>query len=410
MNFPSFMARRYLFSKKSHNLINVISTISMLGLGIGTAALIIVLSVFNGFEGVIKSLYRSINPDLLITVKEGKTFHYHNFPVEKLDKMAGVTCLVPIVEEDALFKYGDKQYIGKIKGYGPDFMKVSNLDSLMVTGSFVLQSGDINYATIGAGIAWSLGISPGDRSEPLGIFVPRRGANSLLSFENAFNEGSVPVAGVFSVQQDFDQKYVLVPLRLARQLMNYKDEVTSVEVYVKNHNPSEAFQKKVEQTLGDRFSVKNRFQQNETLYKIMKSEKMAVFLILVFILILASFNMIGSISLLIVEKVKDIAVLKSMGADQKSVRQIFQRQGMLISLISAVFGLLIGFVILWLQQKYGLVKLGDGTGDYIINAYPVKMKLFDFVYVFFTVQVIGFLASWYPVRILLKDFKGYKLQ
>lgn len=410
MSFPPFMARRYLFSKKSHNLINVISAISMLGLGIGTAALIIVLSVFNGFEGVIKSLYRSFNPDLLITVNEGKTFHYHQFPVEKLESLPGVICLVPVVEEDALFKYGNKQYIGKIKGYAPDFMKVSKMDSAMETGSFTLRSGNINYAVVGAGIAWSLGIRPDDQSKPLGIFVPRRGSHSMLSFENAFNESSVPIAGVFSVQQDFDQKYVLVPLRLARQLMNYKDDVTSVEVYVKNHNPSEALQKQVEQIVGQRFSVKNRFQQNETLYKIMKSEKMAVFLILVFILILASFNMIGSISLLIVEKVKDIAVLKSMGADKKSVRHIFLRQGMLISFISAIAGLVLGVVVLWLQQKYGFVKLGNGTGSYIINAYPVKMEWLDFISVFVTVQVIGFLASWYPVRFLLKNFKGYKLQ
>ena len=410
MSFPSFMARRYLFSKKSHNLINVISSISMLGLGIGTAALIIVLSVFNGFEGVVKSLYRSFNPDLLITVKEGKTFHYHKFPVKKLDSLPGVTCLVPVVQEDALFKYGDKQFIGKIKGYAPDFMKVSKMDSAMETGSFTLRHGKINYAVMGAGIAWSLGVRPGDQNQALGIFVPRRGVNSMLSFEDAFDDASIPIAGVFSVQQDFDQKYVLIPLRLARQLMNYKDEVTSVEVYVKNHNPSESLQQQIEQIVGKKFSVKNRFQQNETLYKIMKSEKMAVFLILVFILILASFNMIGSISLLIVEKVKDIAVLKSMGADKKTVRHIFLRQGMLITFISTVGGLLLGVIILWLQQKYGFVKLGDGTGDYIISSYPVKMQLLDFVSVFFTVQVIGFLASWYPVRFLLKDFKGYKLQ
>lgn len=410
MSFPSFMARRYLFSKKSHNLINVISAISMLGLGIGTAALIIVLSVFNGFEGVIKSLYRSFNPDLLITVNEGKTFNYQKFPVEKLDSLPGVVCLVPVVEEDALFKYGNKQYIGKIKGYGPDFMKVSKMDSAMQTGAFVLQSGRVNYAVVGAGIAWSLGISSDNQNEGLGIFVPRRGASSLLSFENAFNETDVPVAGVFSIQQEFDQRYVLVSLRLARQLMNYKNQVTSVEVYVKNHNPSEALQQEVEKIVGKRFSVKNRFQQNETLYKIMKSEKMAVFLILVFILILASFNMIGSISLLMVEKVKDIAVLKSMGADKQSVRRIFLRQGMLISLISSVIGLAVGIIILWLQQKYGIVKLGNGTGNFVINAYPVKMEFLDFVSVFFTVQVIGFLASWYPVRFLLKNFKGYKLQ
>ncbi len=219
----------------------------------------------------------------------------------------------------------------------------------------------------------------------------------------------IPPVGIFSVQQDFDQKYVLVPLRFARELLNYKDEVTSLEVFLKKGVSAEAIQKKMENIAGPEFVIKNRFEQNETLFKIMKSEKMAVFLILVFILILSSFNMIGSVAILIVEKMKDLAVLKSMGADMHTLRQIFLRQGILISLLSAFSGLLIGFVILWLQQRFGLVRLGSGNGGFIIDAYPVQVRLLDFVYVFITVFVIGLVAAWYPVRFLLKDYKNIKL-
>ncbi len=409
MQFSLFMARRYLFSKKSHNLINVISLVSMIGLGIGTAALIVVLSVFNGFENVISSLYHTFNPDFTITAKQGKTFHYTQFPVEKIQQLSGVAQVVQVVAEDALFKYGDKQYIGEIMGLSPNYMKVNKLDSKMQAGTFVLQSGKGNFAVVGAGVAWFLGINTRDARQLLTVLVPRRGNASSFNFQNAFNREVIPPAGVFSVQQNFDQKYVLVPLRFARELLNYSDEVTSLHVFIKKSVSIEEVQKRIEKIAGPLYVIKNRFQQNETLFKIMKSEKMAVFLILVFILILSSFNMVGSVAILIVEKMKDLAVLKSMGADMHTLRQIFLRQGILISLLSAASGLVIGFVILWLQQHYGLVRLGSGNGGFIINAYPVQMKLLDFVYVFITVFIIGLAAAWYPVRFLLKDYKSIKL-
>ncbi len=409
MQLSLFMARRYLFSRKSHNLINVISIVSMTGLAIGTAALIIVLSVFNGFEQVISSLYHTFNPDFTITAKQGKTFRYTRFPAEKLGKIPGVKGVVQVAEEDALFKYGDKQAIGKVMGLSPGFVRLSPLDTMMQTGDFVLQAGKADFALAGAGIAWFLNINIRDTRHLLTVLVPRRGNASSFNFQNAFNREAIPVAGIFSVQQDFDTKYVLVPLRFARRLLNYSDEVTSLQVYLKKGASAEKVQQQIETIAGKNYRVKNRFEQNETLFKIMKSEKMAVFLILVFILVLSSFNMIGSVAILIVEKMKDLAVLKSMGADMKLLRQIFLRQGLLISLISALSGLAIGFVILWLQQRYGFVKLGSGNGGFIISAYPVQMRLTDFVYVFVTVFVIGLAASWYPVRFLLKDYQSIKL-
>ncbi|VAW28811.1 Lipoprotein releasing system transmembrane protein LolC/LolE, partial [hydrothermal vent metagenome] len=334
MQFSLFMARRYLFSKKSHNLINVISLVSMIGLGIGTAALIVVLSVFNGFEHVISSLYHSFNPDFTITAKQGKTFHYAQFPVKKIQQLSGVAQVVQVVREDALFKYGDKQYIGEIMGLSPNYMKVNKLDTKMQAGTFILQSGKGNFAVVGAGVAWFLGVNTRDTRQLLTVLVPRRGNASSFNFQNAFNREVIPPVGVFSVQQNFDQKFILVPLRFARELLNYSDEVTSLHVFLKKSISVEEIQKKIEKIAGAQFVVRNRFQQNETLFKIMKSEKMAVFLILVFILILSSFNMVGSVAILIVEKMKDLAVLKSMGADMYTLRQIFLRQGVLISLLS----------------------------------------------------------------------------
>ena len=409
MNFSLFMARRYLFSKKSRNLINVISGISITGLAIGTAALIIVLSVFNGFENVVKSLYHSFNPDLLVTVNKGKTFHYDTFPADQISKLSGVAQVGPVVEEDALFRFNHKQAIGKLKGYPQNLAKVIRLDTLMQQGSFTLKSGNIDEAVVGAGVAWRLGIESCDGTSMLGVFVPRRGISFANTFERAFNSEAVPVAGIFSVQQDFDQKYVLTSLQLARKMMNYTDQASAVEIYLKPGADADNIQQKIEKLTGKNFSVKNRFQQNESLFKIMKSEKMAIFLILVFILILASFNMIGSISLLIVEKVKDMAILKSMGAEKKVVKRIFLQQGMLISFISATSGLIIGFIVLWLQQTYGLIRLGP-AGSFVISVYPVKMQLLDFIAVYFTVQAIGLLASWYPVHFLLKNFHKIKLQ
>jgi lipoprotein-releasing system permease protein len=404
MHLPLFIAKRYLFSKKSHNLINVISGVSLTGILVGAMALIIVLSVFNGFESVIKSLYHTFNPDLLIVPEKGKTFRAAEFPFDKLKNIEGIKASVKVIEEDALFRYGDKQFIARIKGVSDNYTEISLLDSAIVDGSFVLKEGNSDFAVLGAGVAWVLGINLKEVSKLLAVYVPKRGNSSSFNLANAFNTKVIHPAGVFSIQQDFDEKYVLTPLRFVSSLLNYNDEITSVEIYLDKNADVNTVQKKVKSVLGEKFSVKNRFQQNATLFKVMKSEKTAIFLILVFILILASFNMIGSVSILIVEKTKDIAVLKSMGSDKKTVKRIFMLEGMLITIIGAAGGLILGAIILFLQQKFSLITLGGGEGAFIINAYPVKMEWLDFVEVFFTVQIIGLFASWYPVKYLLRNF------
>ncbi len=404
MYFPLFIAKRYLFSKKSHNLINVISMVSLTGILVGTMALIIVLSVFNGFESVIKSLYHTFNPDLLVKPAEGKTILLSEIPVKKLQSISGVSAVVKVIEEDALFKYGEKQYIARMKGISPDYLSVNCIDTAIVDGTFTLREGNTDFAVCGAGVAWILGVNPRDITKLLTVYVPKRGHASSFNLSAAFNVKPIHPAGVFAIQQDFDEKYVLVPLRFAKDLLNYNNEVTSLEIYTKPGTDVDEVQKKVHAMLGNNFTVQNRFEQNETLFKVMKSEKTAIFIILVFILILASFNMIGSVSILIVEKQKDIAVLKSMGAGKKSISNLFLLQGVLITFIGSASGLILGFIILFFQQHYGLLKLGGGQGAFIIDAYPVEMQITDFIIVFVVVQVIGLLASYYPVKYLFRNF------
>jgi len=378
---------------------------------VGTAALIIVLSVFNGFEDVIKSMYNTFNPNFVITIDEGKTFSLTDFPDEKILAIPGVIGLAEVVEEDALFKYRDQQYIAKLKGVSQNYPEISTLDTLIREGELVLQEGNSNFAIVGAGVAWYLDINLNDIRNLLSVFVPKRGNASSFNFDNAFNNEVIHPAGIFSVQQEFDEKYVIVPLRFARRLMDYNSaEVTSIEVFSKNNSDEKKIENEIVEIIGDSYTVKNRFRQNEALYKVMQSEKLAIFLILAFILVLASFNMVGSLSILIVEKLKDIAVLKSIGADKSLIRKIFTTEGMMISLVGSISGLVIGFVVLYLQQTFGLITLGAEEGDFIINAYPVNMLALDFFLVFLTVILIGFLATWYPVRYLTRKFEDIKLK
>lgn len=383
----------------------------MVGQVVGTAALIIVLSVFNGFEDVIKSMYNTFNPNFVVTAEQGKTFSLAQFPVDQVKSIPGIIDLASVVEEDALFKYRDQQYIAKVKGVSENYPELSQLNKLMREGNLVFQEGNSNFAVVGAGVAWYLDINLNDITNFLSVFVPKRGNASSFNFDNAFNNEIIHPSGVFSVQQEFDEKYVLVPIRFARNLMDYEaGEVTSVEVFTTQEANQDAFENDLRKILGNNFVVKNRFQQNESLYKVMRSEKLAIFLILAFILVLASFNMVGSLSILIVEKLKDIAVLKSMGANKKLIAKIFTAEGMLISLFGSFLGLVIGFLLLWLQQEFGFVTLGGEAGDFIIDAYPVRMLWLDFLWVLLTVLAIGFLATWYPVRYLTRKFETISLR
>lgn len=386
----------------------MVSGISVVGISLGTFALIVVLSVFNGFEDVIKGLYNVFNPDLEIKANLGKTFNYTTLPIDEINAIDGVKGSSKIIEEDALFKYGKKQFIGKIKAVDENFINLSGVDSMVVDGYFILEDAGANYAVVGAGLAWFLDLYPDDIGKFLNIYVPKRGNKSSFNLKSAFKQKAIHPAGVFSIQQEFDEKYVFIPFKMASELMDYNDEISSLEVFFETDANTDQIQSKIESLLGEKFSVKNRYQQNMALFKVMSSEKTAIFFILIFILVLASFNMVGSLSILIVEKKKDIGILKSMGADKKLINRIFLSEGMMISLFGSIIGLSLGFIILWLQQTFGFISLGSGNGDFIIDAYPVKMNFIEFIYVFIIVQIIGFLASWYPVKVLLKRYSAIK--
>lgn len=401
MNVPLYIAKRYLSSKKKQNVVNIISLISIVGVSVGTMGLIIVLSVFNGFESLVISLYDTFDPDISITAKQGKVFDAKSISINDLKKIKGVNYVIETLEENALFKKDDKQYIGTIKGVSNDFAKSSGLDSMMVDGELLLEDGDTNYAVIGEGVAYYLGFNSGTMIPVVNVYLPKRGKINTQNPEDAFTQGSIIVSGVFAIQQEFDTKYLLSPIRFVRNMLNYTTEVSSLEVNVDRSENIEEIQASIQAQLGNTFNVKNRFQQHEVLYKIMKSEKWAVYLILTFILLIATFNVIGSLTMLIIDKKKDIAVLWSLGADSSVIQKIFLIEGILISLIGAVTGLLLGAFICWIQLKFGVIKL-QGSGTFVIDAYPVKMQMMDFLYVFLTVFVIGFFAAWYPARQVVK--------
>lgn len=403
VNFPLYIAKRYLVSKKSHNIINIISAISVLGIAICTMALIVVLSVFNGFENLVISLYDSFDPDLRISLKEGKIFDSKAFPGNELGKIKGVNAHVFVIEENALLRYRDKQYIASIKGVGPEFTKISDLSSKIVEGEFVLQKGDTNYAVVGNGVAYFLSLNLKDYFSPLSIYVPKRGVEAVIDPSQAFNNRNIYSAGIFSIQQDFDSKYVIVPLRFVRNLLDYKTEVTSVEVDIDDVANKGRVQKEISQLVGEKYEVKNRYQLHEFLYKVMKSEKLAVYLILTFILMISFFNIIGSLSMLIVDKKKDISILWSIGANEGLLCKIFLIEGLLISIIGASIGLVSGAIICLLQQNFKLVKLSGGS-SFVIDAYPVQLELLDFVYVFITILVIAFVAVYYPSKQLVRKY------
>lgn len=399
---PFFIAFRYFFSKKSQRVINIISVISAIGVMIGTAALIIVLSVFNGFEDLILRLYNSFDPDLRIELVAGKSFDQDKININQLKKINGVAYVDEVVEESALVKYREKQYIIKLKGVSKDFEKMTGLDSMIVEGTFRLQSGDTDYAIVGGGIAYNLGIDPENIFNQIEIYGPRNTASSLADPEGAFNRRFISPSGIFSIQQEFDAKYIITPLRFAREIFDYENKLTALEIGLSSGNDEDKIVKQISAQLGKGFTIKNRFQQHELIYKIMRSEKWAVFLILTFILIIAIFNVISSLTMLVIEKKKDIAIYRSMGAEISFLRKVFLTEGMFITLSGAFSGLIIGMVICYLQQRFGLIEL-SGSGSFVIDSYPVKMAPLDFLYVFITVCCIGLLAAWYPAKRLIRE-------
>ena len=402
MNFPLYIAKRYLFAKKSHNAINIISAISLAGVTIGTMALIIVLSVFNGFDHLIQTLFNSFDPDLKITIVAGKSFQTDDEKLSQLSKISGIVAWSKVVEENALLKYGEKQYIATIKGVDKNYPLINKLDSCITEGSFTLEDEKGRYAVIGQGIEYYLQVGL-KFITPLVIYVPRKSATLSMNPENAFNQKHIYPSGVFNILQDYDSKYVLVPLSFAQELLDDSLSITSIEIRTTENKNIDQIQNDVQQLFGSKFSVKNRFQQKELFYRIMKYEKWAIFMILSFILAIASFNIVGSLSMLIIEKKKDISTLHSIGADGQFLRRVFLYEGIMISFFGAFLGLCLGLIICWLQITFGFVKF-PSSGSFIINSYPVDIKAVDVVFVLITVLLIGYLAAWYPVRYIIKRY------
>lgn len=402
MNFSFYIARRYLISKKSHNIINIISAISITGVAIGTMALIIVLSVFNGFDNLVVSLFSSFNPDFEVTAAKGKTFVPDSAAMKSLRSTPGILHITEVIEENALMLYKDKQCIVTVKGVSEEYSGMHGLDSMMIEGKFLLQDADQNFTVLGIGVASTLGASLTDYLTPITVYVPRRDASPSTALDQAFNSEVIFPSGFFQIQWEYDVKYALVPLRFARTLFQYTNERTSLEIGTAKNTDRQALQKKITTLLGPGFIVRNRYQQQEILYQIMVSEKNYIFMILTLILIIATFNVIGTLSMLILDKKKDIAVLQSLGASRRTIRKIFLAEGMLISLIGAIAGLAVGALVCYLQIRFQLVKLGNEGSSFVVNAYPVYMKVTDFLAVFITVMTVGLLAAWYPVHNIKK--------
>jgi lipoprotein-releasing system permease protein len=402
MRISLYIARRYLFARKSRNAINIISGISMLGVGVGAMALVVILSVFNGFDEVVKSLFNSFDPDIRITAVRGKVFT-PNENFNKVKELPGVLHYSEILEENGLLKYGERQHIATIKGADESFIKVTGIDSMVYDGEMILKDKSRSYAVVGQGVAYSLQVGL-NFINPLFVYMPKRvGTINLANPDDAFRRNYLFPSGIFAIEQDYDSRYVIVPIGFIRELLDYTTEVSSIEIKLDPVFDAKTTQEKMIELLGEDFLVQNRAQQNELFYRVMKSEKWAIFLILTFILIIASFNIIGSLSMLIIDKKNDIRSLRNMGASQQLISKIFLMEGWLISIVGSLIGITLGTLISWLQDKFELLKLG-GSGTFVIDAYPVKLQLTDVLLVWVTVLFIGFLAARYPVRQISKKY------
>lgn len=372
----------------------------MISIGIGALALVVVLSAFNGLQDLVHDLYSAFDPDIKITVKEGKTFNVKDFPKNKIVSLEEIQYYSRCLEETALLKYNEKQSVATVKGVEPDFLKMSGLDTLMVEGRLMLENHGIPMAVVGYGIGYNLSLYIDNNYRTIKIYAPKRTKTVTFNPEQAFNKKNIVPAGIFTINPDFDDKYVLVPLSFAEELMEFENEATSVEIGLVPGTDEIAVKQKIQELVGDQFDVKTRFELNEIIFKTNNTEKWVTFLILSFILIIATFNVIGSLTMLIIDKKDDINILKSLGAGKSAIRSIFLLEGLLITLVGGVSGMLLGALLCKGQQTFGFIKLSGIVVDY----YPVLMKPLDFLLILATVLFIGFVSSWFPVRYVVRKY------
>lgn len=405
MNLPFYIARRYLFSKKSHNAINIISMVCVCGVVVATIAVVCALSVYNGFNDLVAGMFSSFDPELKISPRTGKVFDPTTAEFQKVKQLPDIAWFGEVLQDNALVRYHDRQDIAVIKGVDENFSHLTLIDSILIDGSFILKDEVADYATLGVGLSAKLGAKPGFTS-PLEIYVPKRDEKVNLSNPaSSFNQEYAYIGGVFLInQQVYDEGYMILPISLVRQLLKYDKEVSSIELKLADGVDISSAKKQIKALLGDRFIVQDRYEQQEASFKMMQVEKWMTFLILSFILAIALFNVVGSLSMLMIEKKDDVRTLQNMGADDKLVRRIFLFEGWMISGFGAVIGIVIGLVLCLLQQHFGFIKLGQTAGAFVIDAYPVRVVFTDLLVAFITVAAIGLMAAWYPVHYLGKKW------
>ena len=401
MNFPFYIARRYLFSKKSTNVINVISGISVVGIVVATMALVVTLSVFNGFHDLVASFFTSFDPQLKVTPVKGKTAAADDPVLKKIRQLPQIDVATDCLEDQALAVYGTRQAMVTIKGVDDNFDRLTHINEiLMGDGTFELHAADMHYGIPGVRLADQLGTGI-TYEYPMTIYAPQRqGQLNMADPTTGFKEDELYSPGViFCVRQSkYDKNYIITSLQFARNLFQQEGRLTSLELRLKPGSNFDRVKAEIQKIAGDRFYVRDRFEQQDDTFKIMKIEKFIAYIFLTFILIVACFNIIGSLSMLIIDKKDDVVTLRNLGATDKQITRIFLFEGRLIAAIGAVVGILLGLLLCWLQQTFGLVKLGSTTGSFIVNAYPVSVHPEDIILVFLTVILVGWLAVWYPVR------------
>ncbi len=406
-NLSFFIARRYFLSKKKKGFINVLSIIAMVGVAIGTAALVIVLSVFNGLEDLIRSLYSSFDADIKISLKEGKFFEYEEELQNKIEQREGLATIVQVVEDNVLVRYNDGESVVRMKGVSPDFVQNSQLKDHITEGQLKLTEKEQNFAVVGQGIRYNLSINSRNDFLALQFYYPKNISPGRTNPSSMYNSGILMPAGVFAIEKQYDEKYIFVPLRFARQLIGKKNECTSIEINLDEGVSVDKIQESLQNDLGDKFEALNSDEQHASLLKAIKIEKLFIYLTFSFILAVASFNIFFALTMLALDKKRDISILYAMGTPVKTIRNIFLKEGAIISLSGALTGGLFGFIICLLQEEYGLISMNMASA--VQEAYPVKMIASDFIFTMLTIFVITILASFKPAQVAAKSVEIQRL-
>ena len=400
MNYRLFIARRYLFSRKSHHAINIISGISVAGVAIATMAMVCTLSVFNGFRDLVAGLFTAFDPQLRVTLTEGTSVSQDDEALQRLRRHPDVKVYTPVMEGQALVVQDRRQQVVTVMGVADNFPEQASINNILYgDGSFCLHA---EYGVLGLRLAARLGL-PASFPDPLQVYAPKRGERvNMANPLSSFNHDELQSPGVvFNVQQSrYDDNYIITSLGFAQRLFDQRGRITSVELRLRDGVSLSSAKRELRQLLGSRFQVQDRFEQQADVFRIMRIEKLISFVFLTFILLIACFNIIGSLSMLMIDKRQDVRTLRSLGATDGQVCDIFMLEGRMISLAGAAVGLLLGLALCWLQQEFGLISMGSSAGSFIVEAYPVSVHVGDLVIVFLTVLVVGWAAVWWPVRYL----------